>query len=267
MNVRKVYRFLAAAALLAFAAAPGAIAADLTNVGFLDQAAIGALPQFAQANAQVARYKATLDPKFAAAMKSAKTPAQQQQVEGEFQQRFLDKQRELLGPLFARAQDAIAQESSKQNLAVVVDKRIVIYGGQNITKAVVDLINSPQAIPAPAATPPPSVIGFVDQSQIDQTPNVKQANDAFLKFAATARTQALAQMKTAKGPAAQQQIFQNYQKSLSAQQDKTLKPIADHVRSVMASVAQKKHLILVIDRSDIIYGGLDITQDVQNALK
>jgi Skp family chaperone for outer membrane proteins len=35
----------------------------------------------------------------------------------------------------------------------------------------------------------------------------------------------------------------------------------------MAKVAQQKHLILVVDRSDVIYGGTDITQDVQNALK
>ena len=35
----------------------------------------------------------------------------------------------------------------------------------------------------------------------------------------------------------------------------------------MATVANQKHLILVIDRADIIYGGADITADVQNALK
>jgi hypothetical protein len=35
----------------------------------------------------------------------------------------------------------------------------------------------------------------------------------------------------------------------------------------MAKVAAQKHLILVVDRSDVIYGGADITSDVQNALK
>jgi Skp family chaperone for outer membrane proteins len=32
-------------------------------------------------------------------------------------------------------------------------------------------------------------------------------------------------------------------------------------------VAAQKKLILVVDRSDVIYGGTDITPDVQNALK
>jgi outer membrane protein len=68
-------------------------------------------------------------------------------------------------------------------------------------------------------------------------------------------------------PQQQQAIFQNYQKSLSAQQDKMLKPLVDQTRNAMAKVAQQKHLILVVDRSDVIYGGTDITQDVQNALK
>ena len=35
----------------------------------------------------------------------------------------------------------------------------------------------------------------------------------------------------------------------------------------MSSVAQKRGLILVIDRGNVIYGGTDITADVTSALK
>jgi outer membrane protein len=154
---------LAAAALAAMLAVPAAIAADLTDVGYLDQAAVGALPQFQRANAEVAQFKAQLDPQFAAAMKRAHSDADRQRISGEFQQKFLDKQRQVLGPLFARAQTAIAQIASNQRLSVVVDKRIVVFGGQNITKSVVDLVNGPGPVVPPASTPPPAVIGFVDQ--------------------------------------------------------------------------------------------------------
>src|SRR5579875_2022633 len=133
MNIRKTTILAAAAALLFMTATPGAIASDLSGVGYLDQAAVGSLPQFQSANQQVAAYKAQLDQQFASAMRSAKSDAQRQQIQGEFQQKFLDKQQELLGPLFARAQAAIAQVAAKQKLSVVVDKRIVIYGGTNIT--------------------------------------------------------------------------------------------------------------------------------------
>ena len=45
-----------------------------------------------------------------------------------------DKQRQLFGPLFGRAQVAIASVASSKNLTVVVDKRIVVFGGQDITE-------------------------------------------------------------------------------------------------------------------------------------
>src|SRR5512146_247214 len=109
MDIRKLTRLLAAAAILTFIAAPVAIAADLTDVGYVDQAAIGALPQFQKANAQIAQYKAQLDPQFAAAMKGAKSQSDQQRVQSQFQQKFVERQRQVLGPLFARAQAAIAQ--------------------------------------------------------------------------------------------------------------------------------------------------------------
>jgi len=268
MNTRKAISVFAAAALATIFAAPIALGADLTDVGYIDQAAIGALPQFQRANAQVAQYKSQLDAQFARAIKGAHSDADRQRIAGDFQQRFLDKQRQVLGPLFGRAQAAIAQVSSNQHLAVIVDKRIVVFGGVDVTRNVIDVVNSPAAVSAPTATPPPAEIGYVDQSQIDQVPKIKQANDDFLKYASDQRSQALKQMQAAKNnPQQQQAIFQSYQKSLSAQQDKMLKPLVDQTREAMAKVAQQKHLILVVDRSDVIYGGTDITSDVQNALK
>lgn len=268
MNIRKTYRLMAAAATLALIAAPSAIAADLTDVGYIDQAAIGSLPQFQKANQQVAQYKSQLDSQFAAAMKGAKNPSDQQRIAGEFQQKFLDKQREVLGPLFGRAQTAIAQVSSTQKLGVIVDKRIVVYGGVDITKNVIDLVNGPGAVAPPSATPPPADIGFVDQNQLDQVPKIKQANDQYMKYASDQRSAALKQMQGAKNnQQQQQQIFQSYQKSLSDQQHKMLDPLVKDTRDAISKVAGQKHLILVVDRSDVIYGGTDITQDVQNALK
>ena len=267
MKIRNTLNAAAVAALFIITAAPGAIAADLSGVGYLDQAAVGSLPQFQSANAQVAAYKAQLDQQFAAAMRDAKTDADKQRVQQEFQQRFVDKQQEVLGPLFARAQGAIAQVTDKQKLSVIVDKRIVIYGGTDITQPVIALFKSSQAIEPPSATPPPSAIGFVDQTTIDQTATVRKANDAFYQYASGQKQAAMTKMKAAQtDPQAQQHIFSAYQNSLNAEQSKMLKPIADQVKSAMASVARKDNLILVVDRSDIIYGGTDITADVQNAL-
>lgn len=268
MKIRKTFAFLAAAALGAVLAAPTALASDLSDVGFVDQAAIGALPQFVQANSQVARYKTQLDAQFSAAIKNARTDAQRQRIAGPFQAKFVAEQRAVLGPLFARAQTAIAQVSSTRGLSVIVDKRIVIYGGQNVTNAVLDLLRSPGAVAPPVSTPPPSEIGFVDQSQIDTVPKIKSANDEFLRFADQQKAQLSAAMTAAKNDRQKQVLLlRETQKTIADKQDQLLKPLVDQTRNAMADVAKKKNLILVVDRADVIYGGMDITQDVQNELK
>lgn len=265
---RSYARGLAAALGLAAAvSAPLALAADLSDVGFIDQAAIGGLPRFASANRELANYKAGLDRQFQARMRGTRSQPQQQKIIAEFQQRFAQRQRAVMAPLFTRAQTAIASVSSSRSLSVVVDRRIVIYGGQDITRSVTDLLQSPGDIAPPVSAPPPSEIGFVDQVQIDSLPKFKSASDAFNKFADDQKVAAQQKLAKAHTGADRQQILRDYQKAVSDKQDELLKPLVDQTKSVIANVAGKKNLILVIDRGDLIYGGTDITADVQNALK
>ncbi len=247
--------------------APGAIAADLNDVGYVDQTAIGSLPPFVAANNQLAAYKAKLDSQFAAAMKAAKSDAQRQSVTMQFQQKFADKQRELVGPIFTRAQLALANVADKLHLSIVVDKRIVVYGGQDVTNDVVSLIRSNQAIAPPSASPPPSSIGFVDQSALDGSQKVKNANDQLQKYIDSQKPIYAQRIKDAKTDAERADIGQQFDKAVSDQRDKLLKPLIQETKNVTAQIAQRKHLLLVIDRGDVIFGGTDITQDVQNALK
>jgi outer membrane protein len=253
-------------ALLGALVTPGAIAADITDVGFIDQAELANLPVFVDANRQLQGYKAQLDAQFANAMKSATSDADKQRISLQFQQQYSDKQREFVGPLFQRAQLAIAQVASVRNLSVVVDKRIVIFGGQDVTKDVETLFASNQAIQPPTASPAPSEIGFVDQSVLDGLPKVKSANDQMSQYAATQRSLFAPRMQLAHTDAEKSQILAEYNKTVSAKQDELLKPLVDQTKAATAAVAASKKLLLVVDRGDIIYGGTDITADVQNAL-
>lgn len=257
---------LALAAVFAFVA-PAAIAADLNDVGYVDQSVIGSLPAFVSANAQLARYKNTLDGQFAAAMKAAKSDAQRQDVTMQFQQKFADKQRELVGPIFERAQLALASVADKRKVSIVVDKRIVVYGGQDVTSDVVSLIKSNQAIAPPTASPPPSSIGYVDQSALDNSQKVKDANAQLQKYVDQQRPIYAQRLKDAKTDAEKNDIGQQFDKAVAKKRDQLLKPLVEQTKNVTASIARKKNLVLVIDRGDVIFGGTDITQDVQNALK
>lgn len=244
----------------------GAIAADLTDVGFIDQADLANLPVFLTANRQLAAYKAQMDSQYNAQVKHARTDAERQQVALQFQQQLNDKQREIVGPLFQRAQLAIAAVSGSRSLSIVVDKRIVIFGGQDITKDVEAVFTSPQAIQPPAATPPPSEIGYVDQNVLDGVPKVQTANSTMQQFEATQRSIYSARIAQARSPSDKQQILTEYNKIISDKQNQLLKPLVDQTRSATSDVARKKSLLLVVDKADVIYGGTDITADVQNAL-
>jgi outer membrane protein len=265
MNTRSAILF-AGATLLAVWAGRGAIAADLTDVGFIDQAELASLPVFVAANRQLANYKVQLDSQFNAQVKRVRTDADKQQVAMQFQQQLNDKQREIVGPLFQRAQLAIAAVSASRGLSVIVDKRIVIYGGEDITKDVEAVFTSPQAIAPPVATPPPSEIGYVDQTVLDGVPKVQTANNAMNQFETTQRQIYAARLAQAKSPAEKQQILQQFTKTVSDKQDELLKPLVDQTRVATSDVARKRNLLLVIDKADVIYGGTDITTDVQNDL-
>ncbi|HEY5257014.1 MAG TPA: hypothetical protein VIJ12_01395 [Candidatus Baltobacteraceae bacterium] len=257
---------LLAGLLLAVTAAPASSAVDLNDVGFLDQAAIGNLTAFQSANAQLAAYKSQLDAQYAAQIKKAKSDADRQRISLQFDQTFNDKKNEVLGPLYQRAQYAIAQIAATRNLSVVVDKRIVIYGGQDISKDVVKLLVSSQALAPPAPPSASSEIGYVDQTQLDTLPKVKDANDQLAKFVSDQRAAYRGKYAQAKTDLQRQVVAGDYSKTVQDKQEALLKPLVDQTKSVTADIAKKKSLLLVIDRADVIYGGTDITKDVQDAL-
>jgi outer membrane protein len=265
MNIRSAILF-AGALGLAIWTGRGAIAADLTDVGFVDQAELANLPVFVKANRQLATYKSLLDAQFNGQLRRTRSDAGKQQLAMQFQQQLNDKQREIVGPLFQRAQLAIAAVSSSRNLSIVVDKRVVIFGGQDITKDVEAVFSSPQAIQPPAATPPPSEIGFVDQTVLDGVPKVQTANSAMQQFETTQRQVFAARMAQTRSPSDKAKLLQEFNKSISDKQDQLLKPLVDQTRAATSDVARKKNLLLVVDKADVIFGGTDITTDVQNEL-
>ncbi len=264
---RRVATALALTFVAATALAPKSLAADITDIGFVDQAALASLPAFQAANRQLAQYKAGLDAQFARQMKGMRSPSDQQRLAQSFQVKLQTRQRELLGPLFLRAQTAIASVASSKNLSVIVDKHIVIFGGQDVTRGVVDLVGGVGDPVPPVTSPPPSTVGYVDQQAVDAVPKLKSANDDFTKFQDDQRTQAQAKLKAAKTDDDRRKILTDLQKTIGDHKTAVIDPLVDQTRGVIGDIAKKHNLLLVIDRSNLVYGGTDITADVTAALK
>jgi outer membrane protein len=255
-----------AGALAAFLVAPAALAADVTDIGYVDQGLLAALPSFQTANRQFSDYGRRLQAQYLARARHANA-TQQAQLAQEFQGKMAQEQQQLIAPLLAKAQVAIASVASSKNLSVIVDKRIVVFGGTDITGPVRDLLTSPGDPVPPVSTPAPSAVGYVDQRAIDALAKVKAAQDEFAKFKADQEQAAQAKLKTAKTDSDRQAIFADYRKTLDSKSEQVIKPVVDQTRSVIGDIAQKKGLTLVIDRNNIIYGGQDITSDVTAAFK
>jgi outer membrane protein len=255
--------FVLAVAVLA---TPAIGATDVTDIGAIDQSAIAALPAFAQANKQIADYQQSLQKQYQGRAAHA-SQSQQQQLAGEYQQKMAAKQRQVLTPLLQRAQVAIASVASSKNLTVVVDRRIVVFGGTDITGNVRDLLTGVGDPVPPVSTPPPSKVGFVDQQAVDSTPKVKAATDDFLKYKTDQDKIFSDKLKAAKNDADRETVLKDYRKTLDDKQNATLKPVIDATRSAIADVAKSKGLMLVVDRGNVVFGGTDITSDVTAKLK
>ena len=96
---------------------------------------------------------------------------------------------------------------------------------------------------------------------------MKSATDDFLKFKNEQDKAAADKLKGAKTPADRDNVLKDYRKTLDDQQNKTLKPMVDSTRAAIGDVAKSKGLILVVDKGNIVFGGVDITKDVTDKLK
>jgi Skp family chaperone for outer membrane proteins len=225
----------------------------------------GRLVEPVAAQQQFAQYQQGLAQQFQAAIKG-KSQVQQQQIYQSFNAQAAAKQRELFGPLLGRAQAAIASVAANRGLSVVVDKTIIIYGGLDITQDVISMLNQPGPVLPPVNSPPPSEVGYVDQSQLDALPKAKQANDAFLSFRQNLAAQLQAQ-SAGKTDAQKAQLAQSLNSQLDDEQKKVLQPVIDATNAAIGNVAKQKHLLFVIDATNRVYGGTDVTPDVVKALQ
>jgi outer membrane protein len=256
---------LAAISLVLLGPSAG-VADDPIDVGYVDQAALSNLESFNATARELSVYKENLDRQFTAQMRVARNPADKQRLTREFSQKFDDQRRALLRPLLLRAQTAVASVASSKNLTVVLDKRIIIFGGQDITSSVVSLLSGISDPVPPISTPEPSKVGFVDQTRVDAIPKIKRTMDAFEVYRNIEEQHTQSTMRAAGTEAQRQDLLKAYQKSVADKQKQMIVPLLDQTREAITDVAKKKRLFLVVDRDDVIYGGTDVTGDVLREL-
>ena len=117
------------------------------------------------------------------------------------------------------------------------------------------------------AAAPATTIGVVDINLlVNQHPDTAKANEAI-------KTEAEAAQKEFEGKAAglgdkeKQDLRVQLTQRVGQKQQELFKGIADKIDAAVKEVAKAKGLAVIVEKSSVVYGGLDITEDVLKKLR
>ena len=112
-----------------------------------------------------------------------------------------------------------------------------------------------------------SAIGTVDyQDLIKNAPGTREVQNSMNSAVETAQKE-FAEKSKDMNDSDKQKLMKQYQEELSAKDKELLAPITKKVDAAIIAVGKKKGLAVIVDKGAVVYGGLDVTADVNAELK
>jgi len=112
-----------------------------------------------------------------------------------------------------------------------------------------------------------SNVGVVDYRQImSQHPNLQSINDQMQQAVSDAQKE-FEEKSASMGDQEKGEYYMQTQERLQKKQQELFEPVQKSMDDAVKSVAEAKGLSVVLDKSTVVYGGQDITQDVIKKLK
>jgi outer membrane protein len=167
-----------------------------------------------------------------------------------------------LDPLKTRLEGAVLAVSREKKLQVVVDKRIVVYGVEDVTEDVKKLFQSKEALKTgEEVDTSKSPIGYFDQ---DVVRSLKVFDTAELKvFERRQKMQAEFQKRQADlSPSERQMMMERMSMELESYRQQLFEPLMSQVQSSVKEVAEAQGVALVLDKQHVMQGGRNMTNDV-----
>ena len=128
--------------------------------------------------------------------------------------------------------------------------------------SIVGLAVSQSGMMGGVASAASSNVGVIDYRQVmSQHPDLATANQQMQQ----AVTEAHNEFTTKSANMSDQEkneYYQQTQQRLQQKQQELIEPIQKKIEDAVKSVAEAKGLTVVVDKSSVVYGGQDITQDV-----
>ena len=111
-------------------------------------------------------------------------------------------------------------------------------------------------------------VGYVDDMGVlQQFSKFQQAQKQLDELGKKKSNAAKAAFDKASDEKKKSDIVQNLQLEMREEEAKLMNPVLKEVNDTIAKVAKQKGITIVINKALVYYGGIDLTQDVANALK
>lgn len=123
-------------AMLALSPA-GSVLGQSFSIGYVDMArAVDSHPQRKAAERALQEFFQAKQREFQARAKSLNA-VQRQELDRQLQQQFIEKRTELIGGLDDDIRATVEKVAKEQGISIVLDRNVVLYGGTDLTDAVV----------------------------------------------------------------------------------------------------------------------------------
>lgn len=112
-----------------------------------------------------------------------------------------------------------------------------------------------------------SAIGVVNyQMLISQSPDLTSVNEAMNKEIQAAQTEFNEKSKTM-NEAEKRRYYTQTQERLANKQKELMDPVLKKIEAAIKKVADKKGLAVVVEKSTVVFGGVDITDEVAKSMQ
>lgn len=121
---------------------------------------------------------------------------------------------------------------------------------------------------APAAFAAEEKVGGIDpQKVLFQHPKYEQTVKQITDIAEARQKKAEADIANETDNGKKAQIFQTMRREIAEEEQKLMQPLFRDIDLAVRAVANSKQVTIVVDKSALFYGGIDITDDVVQELK
>lgn len=250
---------------------------DPPKVGYLDRDTIFKLDAFVKADEKLKQVVKEREEEFKKKAENLdkNNPKDQEKFRDlyfKFQQKISKERSNLRLPLYKKVEATVAQVALKKNMNVVLDKNIVVCGGADVTDEVIEIMKSKEKVEMPPekdidASIARSKVGYFDQMVIAKLPDFRKAQNELDRYQQELikKYNKVAEEKKLT-PEEQEQLKVSFFEQVEKYRADLYAPIYRKVNRIVKDVAGEKNLDLVVNKENVMYGGVNITDEVADKM-